>query len=308
MFRKFRENRFFFKLVLLAFFLKITVFSVSQDIPDYQWWADAHNWDGVTHWSRYIIRSPGYMGPNALPIPLVGKAVVGEKIQLETAIEYHKGRGEYAYNPYFNLIVPVAKNKAALNFIYRPFEYYQTQEFIRFERHGRNKECKGFAKGDLYIGTLVQILNEEKHFVDGVLEIFLKTTTGKDLANGRHIDAPAYYFDLNLGKSVFKNDGFLKDISFYSMLGFYVWQADFNNNRQNDAYLYGLRSDIEFKPLLLSLSYSGYSGYMNLRDKPMALRISLNKNFNKSRFYVSYQNGLRDVIKKSYRVGYEVSF
>jgi len=292
----------------MVIFFVMTRMLISQDLPDFQWWADAHNWDGVTHWSRYIIRSPGYMGPNALPIPMVNNAKVGSKLEFETAFEYHKGRGEMAYNPYLNLTIPAAKEKVALNFIYRPFEYYKTEEFIRYERLGRNQSCKGIAKGDLYIGTIVQMFNQDKHFADGTLEIFLKTTTGKDLANARHIDAPAYYFNLNLGKKLYQSTRLIKEISLYTMLGMYVWQADFNNNRQNDAYLYGLKTDVDFGFLSLDVIYSGYSGYMNMRDKPEALRYFVSKKIKNTKFYFSYQDGLRDVIYHSFRFGFNYQF
>jgi len=297
----------YISLVFLAAFLNIK-HTHAQDLPDFQWWADAHNWDGVTHWSRYIKRLPGYMGPNALPIPQIKNAKTGNSITFESAFEYHKGTGEYATNPYFNLQIPIVDNKAALEFIYRPFEYYDTEEFIRHERFGRNKDCKGYAKSDLYIGTLVQLFNEDAHKIDAVIRIMLKTTTGKDFANARHTDAPGYHFDLNLGRTLYKSNGFFKDISVYTMTGLYVWQMEFDNNRQNDAYLYGLRTDFDLPYFSVSSSFSGYSGYMNMRDKPMALRLTINKKNEKATYYISYQKGLRDIINHSFRLGFNYSF
>jgi len=296
------------KIIFFIFFSVLANLLFSQDPADLKWWAEAHNWDGKTHWSRYIIRMPGYMGPNALPIPMVKNAVISPEIKLETAAEYHAGTEELTVNPYLNLSLPVAGEKVALDFIYRPFEYYETSEAIGLERFVRYRACKGISKGDLYIGTLVHVLNQDKHFVDGNLEIYLKTTTGKDLANARYIDAPGYYFDLNLGKTLLKGDGVFKQLSVYSMGGFYAWQSDLDNNRQDDAYLYGVRSDVDFKPFSLSLSYSGYSGYMMMRDRPMAVRVTLTKNFKNSYFYLSCQQGLRDIIRSSFRFGFNYGF
>ncbi|HDR67963.1 MAG TPA: hypothetical protein ENN61_02805, partial [Bacteroidaceae bacterium] len=36
---------------------------------DYSWWNEKHNWDGVSNWTDYLIITPAYMGPNALPVP-----------------------------------------------------------------------------------------------------------------------------------------------------------------------------------------------------------------------------------------------
>jgi len=295
------------RLFFLLFSLSIS-HAYAQDPHEYQWWAEAHNWDGITHWSRYIIRSPGYMGPNALPIPEINKAKVTDYVSINISGEYHKGEGEFAYNPYLRLNIPIAKNKVALDFTYRPFEYYETEELIRFERFGRNKELKGYTNGDLYIGTIVQLFDSTKIPFDATLRIVLKTTTGKDLANARHIDAPAYHFDVNLGKTIFQNLYFFDKISLYSMMGLYVWQADFDNNRQNDAYLYGLRSDFEIKSYMLSIAFSGYSGYMNLRDRPMAMRYTFEKKMGQVSLNFSYQKGLRDVISNSFRLGMNYDF
>ncbi len=291
--------------VILSFFVE---FSFAQTQADWEWWGQAHNWDGKTHWSRYIIRTSGFMGPNALPVPLVGNATIGEKIKLETAFEYHKSASEYAYNPYLNLQIPVTKGKVALDFIYRPIEYYKTTEEIGLERFCRRRACEGKDGGDLYIGTLIHVLEQNKHFVDGNLEIYLKTTTGKDLADARHIDAPAYYFDLNLGKTIFNKDGFFRKMSVYGMGGFYAWQVDLNNNRQDDAYLYGLKADFAFKPLTLSCAFSGYTGYLDLGDKPKVFRYAVSKEIKWMQIYFSYQQGLRDMIRNSYRIGLSYNF
>jgi hypothetical protein len=37
----------------------------------YTWWEETVRWDGVTPWERYIVFTPGFLGPNALPVPRV---------------------------------------------------------------------------------------------------------------------------------------------------------------------------------------------------------------------------------------------
>lgn len=287
---------------LLFFFSAV----IAQDPHDYQWWAEAHNWDGVTHWSRYIKRLPGYMGPNALPIPEMTKGKTDSVITFSTAFEYHSGKGEFALNPLFKLNIPIVKEKVALDFIYRPFEYYETEEFIRHERHGRSKDSKGFAKSDLYIATHIQLFNQRENFLDAQLRIALKTTTGKDLANARHTDAPGYFFDMNLGKTIYENHSFINKVLLSSMAGLYVWQMDFDNNRQNDAYLYGIEAHFSIPVFTISASFSGYSGYMDMRDKPMAMRYSISTKLSRTHLFYSYQQGLRDIISSSSRVGLQI--
>lgn len=293
-----------YKLVAFVIFAFYSVGLFAQAQADLDWWAQGVKWDGFTHWSRYIVRSPGYLGPNALPVPDVAQAKLGTKPSFIVSGEYHKGRGEMAVNPLLNINIPIAKGAAALDFIYRPLEYYETEQWIGLERRVRYSACKGTAKGDLYIGTLVQLFKQDKAPVDAVMEIYFKTTTGKGLANARHIDAPGYYFDLNVGRTFVKKDnGFLRKVRVSGIGGLYVWQADFDNNRQNDAILYGLRTDASFPFFDMSLSWAGYSGYMNLRDNPMVVRCTIEKKIKHLSLFLRYQKGLRDVVDVSLRAG-----
>ncbi len=54
---------------IFVIFIFLTAFYQSYGQNDYEWWNEAHNYDGYTHWTNYIIYSPYYLGPNALPVP-----------------------------------------------------------------------------------------------------------------------------------------------------------------------------------------------------------------------------------------------
>lgn len=295
------------KFIKLALWLFPSVVCC-QTIEDLYWWGTNNNWDGITHWSRYIIRTPGYMGPNALPVPAVGNATVDSAISLETAMECHKGRRELACNPYINLKIPLAAGRVALDLIYRPVEYYKTERSLGLERFTRFRACEGVVPGDVYIGTVIHLLDQKKHKLDANADIYMKTASGKGLANARHIDAPAYYFDANFGRTFNLSSTLVKKISIYTMAGLYVWQADFSNNRQDDAFLYGISTRFDFKPLFATLTWSGYTGYINRGDKPMVLQCTWGKNFKHGTLSGFYRYGLRDMIQNSVHMGYIYSF
>ena len=90
----------------------------------------------------------------------------------------------------------------------------------------------------------------------------------------------------------------------FGLGGFYSWQTNDELNLQNDAYLYALGADFERNNLLLSASWSGYSGYKNERDKPMQLNFEFRKDFNGKAFRLQYNHGLRDLEYKTIRVSF----
>ena len=55
-------------LLLASVFCCASFFASAQS---YTWWEETVHWDGVTPWERYVVFTPGFLGPNALPVPRV---------------------------------------------------------------------------------------------------------------------------------------------------------------------------------------------------------------------------------------------
>ena len=51
----------------------------------YTWWEETVHWDGVTPWERYIVFTPGFLGPNALPVPRVTNGSI-DSVNLTTHV------------------------------------------------------------------------------------------------------------------------------------------------------------------------------------------------------------------------------
>jgi hypothetical protein len=53
---------------LLFFFVTCTLCPLTAQ-ENFSWWNELHNWDGLSPWEGYLIVSPDFFGPNALPVP-----------------------------------------------------------------------------------------------------------------------------------------------------------------------------------------------------------------------------------------------
>jgi hypothetical protein len=261
--------------------------AVSQD-DNATWWNKAHNWDGVTHWSDYIIYSPYYLGPNALPVPFSQKGLVKNRYELQVNIESHFSTGDKTQNLFMSLYVPVVKNIIAVEFSGVPVEHYKMYEKTVFERRVRNRNGEGYAIGDFYFSTIIQLLKDNK-FPDVAFRMACRTASGSKLSDARFIDAPGYFFDISLGKDLLFQEKFTDKIRFFGMIGFYSWQMNLPDNRQNDAIIFGLGIDLFIKKFIISNSLDGYYGYIGnqeiivvkkdepvlYKDRPMVYRLDI---------------------------------
>jgi hypothetical protein len=286
-------NRFFLFLFLL---LSLNVFSQSSD-EDYTWWNELHGWEeGDPGWRNWIKITPGYLGPNALPVPEVKRGFLNSKTEFELTASSHFLKGDPTQDISGRLFVPFAQSKIAVEIYGVILEHFAFSEEIRNERFARIEDGKGYAMGDLYFSTLIQ-LSKNRKFPNTLLRMAGKTASGNQLEGARYTDSPGYFFDLSFSKNLGQTEtGLFRP---FGLAGFYSWQTNDELNLQNDAFLYAIGADYERNGLLLSASWSGYTGYKNERDRPMQLNFELRKDFNGKAFRIQYINGLRDLEYKT---------
>lgn len=267
--------------------------AVGQDPnADYGWWNELHGWKvGDPDWPDWMIISPGYLGPNALPVPDVKKGVMNSTSELEITVSNHFRKGDPTQDISGRLFIPFAKNKIAVEMYGVAFEHYSFSTKIRDERFARDEDGKGMAVGDFYFSTLIQIVKDRK-FPNTLFRFAARTASGNQLQAARYSDSPGYFFDLSFSKDLGKPEtGIFRP---FGLFGFYSWQTNDALNLQNDAYLYALGADYIKKSNLWSVSWSGYSGYKNQRDKPMQFNFEWRKDFRKKAIRLRYLHGLRD--------------
>ncbi|MDA0195435.1 MAG: hypothetical protein O2887_05440 [Bacteroidetes bacterium] len=284
-------------------FLFVSIEGYSQSL---QWWADNVGWDGETHWSEYLIYSPKYTGPNAMPVPNISKGRIENITYLRIGANYYHRSGDQTFNPALYLNYNFLKERISVDLFMVPMELYSVSHRRKTERNVYYKFYdKKSAIGDVYINTNIQLLRQSQNKIDLALRIGLKTASSGLDNPARFIDSPGYYFDASIGKTFQLND-----LSFrsFAMLGFYAWQTNDESLRQNDALLYGFGYEIEKKTWSFSQNLRGYSGYHHIGDKPVVMKISAEKQLgNKTFFFLNYQYGIRNFLYQGFELGIQIN-
>ena len=288
------------KLVLILTYL-IPLFVYSQE--DYSWWNQIHHWEpGMPGWRNWMHISPGYLGPNAMPVPDVKKGVVPSGANFEFGYDLHFMKGDPTQDIFVKYYRSFAENRIAFELYDVVIEHYAMSTTIRDERIARDFGGKGYATGDFYFSTLIQLIKDRK-FPDSMLRMACRTASGGPLEAARYSDSPGYFFDLSFSKKYYGADEKLTIMPFASG-GFYSWQTNDELNLQNDAYMYALGTDLKLEKWSVSNSLSGYSGYKHQRDRPMVYTFDLNRTLKKNTIRLQYLHGFRDwnynTIKLSY--------
>lgn len=274
-------------LLLLCPFLVYSQYSAK----DFGWWNRQHGWEnGDPNWKLWMKISPGYLGPNALPVPEVKKGFLPLKTEFELTASAHFMPGDPTQDISGKIYIPFADAKIALEMHGVVAERFAFSEEIRNERFARIEDGKGIEIGDFYFSTLIQLVKDRK-FPNTLLRLATKTASGR-LEGARYTDSPAYYFDLSFSKDFgTAESGIIRP---FGSGGFYTWQTNDDNTLQNDAYMYALGADFIKNKTLLSGSLSGYSGYKNERDRPVQLHFEWRTDWDKKAIRVQYLHGLRD--------------
>ena len=248
-----------------------------------------------------VVLSPGKMGPRALPIKEVGPAAIKRyhylSLSLVTSFHYEK---ELSLTPKVDIFLPWNRY-VALTFKAHPVEYYDTDEETRIERNAAEKS--GLATGDINFGALFHLFHNKKEEFDLFLNFETKTSSGNDLKNARHTQAPAYQIDISFNKKVnlFSNLFFMPD-RFSGYTGFLTWPI--SRGRNDDAFAWGLKVTYGHpRDVTLELELGGYSGSRMTEDRPLSASTKLIKHFDKIDLFARYQYGLRDQIPHTMTFG-----
>jgi len=243
-------------------------------------------------WRSFIHITPGYLGPNALPVPDVKKGLVKAGRNLEVGLDFHFMEGDPTQNISGKFYQAFADNKIAIELYGVILEHYAMSDTIRDERVARDYDGKGIAAGDLYFATMIQLWKNRK-LPDAMLRMAGKTASGGHLDAARYSDSPGYFFDLSFSRTYqCKNE----KMSFipYGSFGFYSWQTNDDMNLQNDAIMYAAGADLKWSNWTVSNSLSGYFGYKKERDKPMVYTLDLQRSVGKNTLRMQYLYGIKD--------------
>ena len=288
------------KKSILIVFLFLTICRGMHAQPSYTWWDQIHHWDGHTPWLNYLKFSPEFMGPNALPVPEILNGKVESIATVELGAVGNFSKGDKTQNLFTKIYYPVVPRLIAIEGYVVPIEHFKMDTITRDERFARIQSGEGTAGGDIYFGTIIQLVRDKK-FPDVTFRMSLRTASGTNVSAARYTDAPGYFFYLSMGKD-FKIKSIFKTIRTFWMVGFYSFQTNNSDFRQDDAFLYGAGVDFSSEKVMLTAAMGGYFGYINNHDRPIVARLNLLKkgwNFN---YGVYFQTGINDYQYRSIKL------
>lgn len=266
-------------------------------------YADDEEWDWGWDKMEDLVYSPRYFGVNAFPIPELVGADLSRRWEVEVRGEYHTMTGDQTKDIYTRLYIPVVKGVVGVNVSWVFQEWYKTSTEVRDERNAVEVEQPVACRGDVVFNFYFQALRNER-WMDIVVSANLKTASGGRLCDARYTDAAAYWFDANVGRTLWKRVDGNASIRVQGLVGFYCWMTNDSKNRQNDAFCYGLGLQGVYRGFTLDCDYSGIRGYCDNGDRPMVIRTKLNYEYKKNIFSFRYKHGMKDNLYDSFSLGY----
>lgn len=300
------------KYIVFAFILFLTFQLKAQRAPKTNW-IDF----GSSHIAKYLQIAPGKMGPNALPVPLMDYALIGDETKIEVGAHYHQMEGDTAINSYFSWKWNIAPGRAIVEFWGQPSEtYHMTNEVRDFRQVWKDDEGWTTEAGDLWISTYIQILKNKKYLPDLTINYTCKTTTGGNL-NARYTDANLNYFYLAAGKSFYFKSKIIDEIRAAGFAGFYVWQTNKVEMAQDEGPVFEFGLQLRKGAYSWYNEFGGYSGYdaykfLNQKygegfilgyNDPLIFRTRVEKAGKKLNYTLEYQTGFRDYNYQTLRIG-----
>ena len=290
--------RFIFILLLKLFFTPL----YSQTFDR---WAQIVNWDGVSHWSRYMITQPGYQGPNSLPVPRIGNGSSDSSFAFGITGNLHFSSADNTQNITVYANYSLVKDLVSIDLTWVPYEHYVMSQGIKDKRHVFTQFYNSHSTtGDIHFNTTFQLLNKWRKSIHLAFRVGYRFPSGSGFGAARYTDGPGYHFDLSIGKP-FKNSRF----KWISMIGFYVWQIESDVYNQNDAFLVGSGLEWNKETMKLQTYVAGYMGYLeNTGDDPFVFRAGLEKRLNRTTLLFGFQQGLHDFDYTSVEFGAKYNF
>ena len=242
--------------------------------------------------------APLFFGPNALQIPdlLDGRTKSHLEAHVAGDAFYHYNNKDWTSDIFLQLHIPLFTERVNLTLWMPALEWH--------------KSVPEPYAGDVYISTDMMVVKEYRFCPSFTLRSMLKTASGEHTDMKRFYDSPGYCFDLSTGKSFYFNKGYLHyedrqnanvELRLSGTIGFLCWQT--KEAAQNDAVYYGLQISLYSKHLQLTQNWSGYYGWEDYGDQPMAIKTKIGFPIKAFQPYFYYQYGLKDYPFHQFRVG-----
>ena len=285
-------------LLLTAVICCVFLYAPGQS---YTWWENTVNWDGVTPWERYITFTPGFLGPNALPVPHITNGSIDSVNSIGISGNIYFSKEDHTQNISLYANYCLVKNKISFDVFWVPVEHFTMSHRLKGERHVFSDfYYQHYALGDVHLNTNIQLYNNEAKKMRSALRIGYRFASS-EIGAARFTDAPGYYFDISFAKAFHA----MPALKWIMMAGGYFWQADnIMRHRQDDAFLFGSGLEWSKKNIRIQTCVTGYLGwYYRLRDKPILFRAGIDKTMKKNTWFFQFQQGLHNFNYSSTEMG-----
>lgn len=273
------------KMLIVAQFLSLQGFGQS-----FEWWRDNVNWDGSTHWWKYLTVSPKYFGPNALSVPQMNNGSADSLVSLGASAAVHFMEGDHTQNLVLYGNYTTRNNSISIDAQFIPHERFQVSHELKTERKVYYQDYhRKSTTGDVVVNTVFQVFPRWRERVQLAMRVGVRMPSGGGLGAARYADVPAYWIDAG-ASFVFRGTGW----KWNHMMGFLVWQTNEDDLRQNDAFLFGTGPEFNRGGFRFQLHAAGYLGYKENGDKPIVVRTNLERMRKKMVYFLRLQQGLHD--------------
>lgn len=253
--------------------------------------------------------APAYFGPNAFPVPDMSDGSTSDHLKVGL---YGDGflctlTSDYKDDQTFDLFakatIPLFSNRVNLTLWMPVFEYFRSGPAVNRLRRIENPDqwISGTDSGDAYVSTDILILDENRCGYGLVLRAALKSASGNSFSTARVYDCPGYFFDVAVGRNVYKSSDKKTVLRVALSTGFLCWQTA--NGRQNDAVMYGLLASLRSGKFKAELNYGGYVGWEGTGDRPMTLKTKLSWSIGQFSIDAMHQAGFIDWPFHQFRIG-----
>ncbi len=276
------------KIALTAVFVFLFFNAVAQTQAE---WARTVNWDGVSHWSKYIRVRAAYLGPNGLAVPLLSNGSIDSSRSAGVTAQLHFAPGDKTQSIVLYGNYCLVKNLIAFDVSYIPAEFYTMSDTLKRERHVYYKYYNDkVAHGDVIVNTTIQLFKKWRKKIAVALRMSYRLPSSSGFGAARFFDGMGYHFDISMAKSFHSIP-----LKWIAMVGFYCWQIEQEDFRQDDAFLFGTGFEWNPSSWRLQTYVAGYLGYLeHSGDKPIVFRTTAEKRINKTSLLVRFQQGLHD--------------
>ncbi|MCL2028793.1 MAG: hypothetical protein FWG79_09965 [Bacteroidales bacterium] len=260
----------------------------------------------LNFFAQNVNYSSAHFGPNALPVPPLGKAIISEETTVQLIGNHYFGFGDVTSSLGLDIEIPLLPKFVSVKIWYSGIEVYKvTQEIYDF-RNMQGGELSGKAWGEFYVQTRISLLKERQFAPAILLNSTLKTAAGTKFEQRRHFDTPGYYFDLEFGKSFRLDNKILNEVRMVANIGFLCWETA--GSTQNDAPMYGGKLILANDFLDFENTLSGYYGWVNNGDAPLVYFSKLIFKQPKFNVFTMFQYGIKDFPYYGISVGVSSTF